>query len=327
MYLWFFKKRNYKILVTAFCIFLIIIFMITNNKRCIEGMTNSKYKEGESVEVLILATYNKQDIPVWVPATIQDDNGQGRYNVLTNDNRLLNNKPEANIRIPQNGNTGPPVVIEIISTKEPEPQVQSETKKEEVKETVCKQEDDQDILMDKPELKDVRDLTGQMPKIYEDYPKTLEILNFLMNDIVPIILKDVNIDNEQLSKNAKMKELDNNTKYLYTQYFYILKIVKYIQTSTTDKSFVLTTNYSCNIKLCIDNVDKFIKDNNISELDKNKYTIYSNFFNPDKTDLNDSIVSKFVNTYTAEFGKENSTILIKGISNILFQLLNRISKM
>ena len=323
MYLWFFKKRNYKILVTAFCIFLIIIFMITNNKRCIEGMTNSKYKEGESVEVLILATYNKQDIPVWVPATIQDDNGQGRYNVLTNDNKLLENKDESNIRFPGNNESGPPVIIQIVSNTKPPPPKQ--TKSETAKDTVCKQEDDQDILVNQPVKGDVDKILSEFGKIYKDYPKTLEIINFLMNDIVPIIRKNVNIDNEQLSKNAKMKELDNNTKYAYTQNFYILKIVKYIQTSTTDKSFVLTTNYSCNIKLCIDNVDKFVKDD--AELDKYKNTIYSNFFNPDKTDLNDSIVSKFVNTYTAEFGKENSTILIKGISNILFQLLNRISKL
>jgi hypothetical protein len=70
--------------------------------------------------------------------------------------------------------------------------------------------------------------------------------------------------------------------------------------------------------------EKRCKKHNITALKTKIHKFYRNLFNITKTDLDDSIVSAFVNKYGGQFGKENSKTLIKGIFNILFQMGHKI---
>jgi len=305
MYLWFFKERNYKIVLSLFCVLIIVVFIANGGGVYIEGAAPAPAPAAPApaapVTVAPAAPARAAPAPVTGGAAPAPEIVQiTRPTVDANVNMISSSGVGV-------GQSGPNMVREVVNFGPPGRNIAS--------------------VPLPPNIIAMRNNMTEIQSINQQNPNINNIHMYIQKGILPIIFQNANINFDELNGNIKMQAIKNDLNIISTDY--LLKCMKYVNDSMNTKTYKLDEKYNTNITSCINNVNKFITDNNISPLLLNMETIYFNLFNNKRTDLNNSIVSQFVNKYRDDnnyFGGEgNATIIIKGIFNLLFQMINEIT--
>jgi hypothetical protein len=119
---------------------------------------------------------------------------------------------------------------------------------------------------------------------------------------------------------SKTKEISKPLTHITLMY--VLKVMEYMNNYVVKNNLSMQTldpNYSSNIRLFVTNVNTFISGNNIPVINQLVQNAFKKVFNPDQTDLNSAVIDAFVSN-TPDI--QNPHILLKNVSNILFQMGN-----
>ena len=334
-------RRNYKIVVWAFLVLLLIIgilhFNYWTNRRYKEGFDT--FKEGDAVELKLLATQGTNSYEIWVPGKIQSVNGNERYDVSINDgNQLLKNQTE--LRAPKNAPQRPPSVIQVVAaaSKDTAPAPAASncapytpiSTVSSVFDSLRNQHTNRELGTQLKNLLDELLLNSKITQII----KTCQNKN-CQNEIVPLL--NLNIDESTIKQIlqdpviaviAIFTDSNNNTpiteplKHIIRMYS--LKIMEYMNNYVVKNDLsmqTLDTNYSSNLRLFVTNVKTFISGNDNPVINQIVQNAFKKAFNTDQTDLNPNITNVFVSNTP---GIQNPEILLKNVCNILFQMGNEI---
>jgi len=351
MYLWFFKERNYKIVLSLFCVLIIVVFIANGGGVYIEGAANNKQPAKPAAAVTKpaaavtkpAAAVTKPAAAVTKPAAaVAKPAAAMSYSPPLAAAMSYSPPPAAAISYPP-----PPPAISYsppppaISYPPPPPAISYPPPAAAISYSpppaaamsysppppaAMSYSPPPPAAISYSPPPDMRiNPMEEIQSIVQQNPKIDEISNYIQNDIISnIILQNVNINIPEIYGNTKIQAIQNNLINIVPNYS--LRCIKYVNDSMSNNTYNLDSNYNTNITSCINNVNKFIMDNNISTLLLNKDKIYFNLFNPNKTDLNNSIISNFIAKYKNDFGGEgNATIIIKGVFNLLFQMINEIT--
>jgi hypothetical protein len=337
-------RQNYKIVIWAFLVLLLIIgilhFNYWTNRRYKEGFDT--FKEGDAVELKLLATQGTNSYEIWVPGKIQSVNGNERYDVSIG-NQLLKNQTE--LRAPKNSPQSPPSVIQVVAaaskdtaadTPSPSPAPAASncapytpiSTVSSIFDSIRNQHTNSELDIQIDKLSDELSRNSKITQII----KTCQNKN-CQNEIVPLL--NLNIDESTMKQIlqdpviAIITDPKKNTPIIepltHITRMYILKIMEYMNNYIVKNDLfmqqTLDANYSSNLRLFVTNVNTFISGNKNPMINQIVQNAFKKAFNADQTDLNSAITNAFVSNTP---GIQNPEILLKNVCNILFQMGNEI---
>jgi hypothetical protein len=301
-------RRNYKIVIWAFLVLLLLISILYFNYWTNHGYKEGfdTFKKGDAVEIKLLVTQGTNSYETWVSGIIQSVNGNERYDVsINNGNQLLKNQSE--LRSPNNAQQRAPPVAPIIIVTDP-PKVESAPEPAPAASTcvaytpVSSVFDSVNNQYTNSKLDtQIENLRNQLIK----NPKIIQIFTTCQNKIAPLLMMTINettikpILKDPISVIFNDPNITNViAKPLTHIYFvYVLKVMEYLNNYVVKNDLSMQTldpNYSSNIKLFVTNVNTFISGNNIPVINQLVENAFKKVFNPDKTDLNSAVIDTFV---------------------------------
>lgn len=340
-------RRNYKIVVWAFLVLILIIgilyFNYWTNHRYKEGFDT--FREGDAVEVKVHVGQGTDAYETWVPGTVKSANGNENYDVSINDgNRILKNQTE--LRAPTNMPKRSPPVIQVVApatepkstdasaaaTPSPSPSPAPTASNcapytpistvSSVFDSVHNQHTNDELISQSTTLQ------TEMLK----NAKIIQIVNTVQNKIVPLLIIHIDqsilkpILQDPVGAIFKNSEITNKIAKPLTHIalIYRFKLLEYVNNYVVKNDLSMQTldpNYNSNLRLFVTNINTFISGNTIQGVNDIVQNVFKKVFNEDQTDLNSAVLDTFVSN-TPDI--QNPRILLKNVCNIMFQMGNEI---
>ena len=159
-------------------------------------------------------------------------------------------------------------------------------------------------------------------------PAVKNIMISIKTQLIPLIIKDIKLDMNEIYNNPTIKQYMQVAKYddLYQritsiQNVYLLKIVNYISNYVTNGDTLLDPDYLKNMNQFMTNINTMITVSTIqiNTVNTNRDILLKNLCNNNKSDLNDALVQTFAqNNPTVQ----NPKLLLQNIFSKVLQMAN-----